>query len=145
VLEQKEVTVGGKQYVLQQLPTTHGIQVAVTIGLLIAGAAEGFDIIEAADGLTMNPARVVAGVLKRTHPEQTPALLKKLVTESVIRPEMSSDFYEMTFAGHYDDLYDLVAEVLSFNGFADLIKKKLPEITRHLYPADTKDPASTLS
>ena len=145
MLEQKEVTVGGRQYVLQQLPTTQGIQVAVTIGLLIAGAAEGFDVIEAADGLTMNPARVVAGVLKRTSPQETPAMLKKLVTDSVIKPDMVGDAYESAFAGRYDDLYDLVAEILAFNGFVELVKKKLPEITRRFYSTDTRDPASTPS
>ena len=123
------------EYVIQQLPSTRGMEVGIHLIKIITGAAEGVGSIrEGEDFLNAeyNPAQMAAGLMKRIHEQGTPAFIKTLLKESLIIPDPVGDkydeWYESHFSANYDELFDLIAAIISHNGYIDLIKKKTGDI-----------------
>ena len=145
MLDQKEITVCGKQYVIQQLPSSRGIQVAVQIAQIAAGAAQGIGTSENIEDMPINIGGIIDGIVRRLDAEATPAFIKRLVVESVARPELTSEGYEAEFSGNYDALWELVAKIIEHNKLLDVLKKKLSEGMGQLLSEKPKPEKSTRS
>lgn len=131
MLEQKEITIGGSNYVLQQFPTTSGLEIGIALVKIIAGAAEGIGDVPPGGGILdveFNPGRMAAGVMKQFDVTGTPQLVRRMVRESVITPVYSDDWYESEFSGDYDRLGTMIEKIVAHNRYSDLVKKRLPEI-----------------
>lgn len=127
MLDQKTLTIGGKECVIQQLPSSLGLQVVAHICHIAAGMSKGVGEVPIGLGYDQTPINiggVISGLLDRLDEEATPAFIKRLVRESVM-PEMSPDDYESRFAGNYDELWELVQRIIEYNGFIDVLKKRL--------------------
>lgn len=127
-LSQKSFNIGDKDYMIQALPASKGIEAAVVLAHIVAGAAEGVgDHKEDFLDVNINIGKIVAGMFKRLDKNETPAFIRDLVLLSVISPELDAELYEIEFAGNYEVLANLVAAILELNGFIDVIKKKVLE------------------
>ena len=152
-LDQKSVTIGSKEYVIQQLPSSFGLQVVAHLGHIAAGMGRGVGEVPAGLGYDQTPINVggvISGLLDRLDEEATPAFVKRLVLESVV-PKMSPDDYESRFAGNYDELWELVEKIIEYNGFMEVLKKRLGGIMDQFFVEEasgegkstpsTKDPS----
>lgn len=122
MLDQKTVTLGQDQFVIQQLPATKGLEAACKLGRFFAGAARGLgelpgDALEA----NVNIGQIVEGLLSRLDEREVPAFLKALVRESLIRPAYTEELFETRFSGAYGELLSLIYEILELN-YADSIQ-----------------------
>lgn len=145
MLDQKEITVADKQYIIQQLPSSRGMQVAIQIARIISGASKGVGAADSLENIPINVGGIVAGIIEQLDPDQTPALIKRLVMESVIQPEMTPEKFEAEFSGEFDALWDLVGKIIEHNRFVDVIKKKAGAIMSQLFSEPPKPAKSTRS
>lgn len=145
-LSQKSLNIGGKDFQIQTLPATKGIETVVALALITAGAAEGcsdhkVDFLD----VEINIGKIVGGLFKRLDVQGTPIFIKDLVLLSVISPKLDADLYEIEFAGEYVLLCDLVVAILEHNKLLDFVKKKAAEIMAKLSEPPTKEKESTQS
>lgn len=151
MLDQKPVKIGETEFVIQQLPTSRGIEVGLHLTHVLMGAAEGVgNIRDGEDFLDAeyNPAQMASGLMSRIHERDTPTFVRTLVRESLIVPdpgEQFSDWYEMHFSANYEELFQLVAEIIGHNNYADLVKKRIAEVMGILSGIDGKAEDSTRS
>lgn len=144
MLAQKSITLAGEEFIIQTLPATRGIETAVALSHIAAGAADGIgETIGRFDDTPVNIGGIVSGLFKRLSVKETPIFIKTLVVDSVISPAIDSELYEIRFSGNYEVLYNLIVAILEHNKFIDLIKKKVSEIMDLLYEQDTTDQEST--
>lgn len=157
-MDQKEIKVGESRYYIQQLPAQEGLEVMFAVTRILSGMAEGVG--ETSTGLgfmdtSLNFGKMAAGVIARTDVLGTPQLIKRIVRGSVVKPDVSAEgfdfdaWFDEQFAGRYVDLWDLVGEIMTFNRYDEIVKKKLPAIIDALSqdsPSSTgEDRASTPS
>ena len=128
-LRQKSLTIGKESFVLEQLPTTKGLEVTFAIGQIIKGMAEGVsdEFVLNFDATKVNAGKMIAGVIANTDVKETPEFIKQLICDSVKSPDFGSDaeLYETYFAGKYELINDVLTEIIVFNKFHDLVKKNL--------------------
>lgn len=146
MLEQKRVEVGGKEYKIEQLPTSKGIEVGIQIAHIVGGASDGFmfttsNVLDSA----INPAKIISGILDRMDSKTTPAFIKQLVLDSVKEPKLDGDAYEALFSGRPEDLYELLEAIIDHNRYVDLIKKKVIDAMQEFFPIATTDTGRTPS
>lgn len=142
MLAQSEFTLEGKQCVLQSLPTSRGIQAAIVIGHIMAGATDGFTRAGAVDMVAIGAASI-AGVLQRLEPNSHPTFVRSLVIESMLQPKMIESDYEAFFSARYDLLWDVVERIVALNGWVDIVKKKLPAIMAKSFLGGEEKPTSS--
>lgn len=151
MLEQKDIKIGETDFVIQQLPATRGLEVGIHLVQIIMGAAEGIDNIKDGESFLdseYNPAKMAHGLMGKIDEKGTPAFIKQLIQESMIRPDVGagfSEWYEVQFAANFDELFDLVAVIIEHNNYVDMLKKKFQAITDIFSLDDGKDKGSTLS
>lgn len=143
-MEQKEISVLGKQWVIQQLPAEKGMKVVVQIAHIIAGVSKGvgFAKIDDIGDTPINIAGVIAGVLERLDADASPAFVKRIVLDSVIMPQdkrLTADDFDFIFAGQYDALWELVAKIIELNKFDEVLKKRFKPIIQQLF-SDGENP-----
>jgi hypothetical protein len=144
MLEPREVTVLGNLLTIQTLPSSQGLEAVIKIGHIIAGAADGFGFSDDVMDMPTNIAAAVAGVLRNMDAKETPAFIKRLVIDSVPNGKLTSEQYEVMFAGQYDALWELVEKIIEHNRFGDALKKRLSPLFQELF-FDGKAKASTPS
>jgi len=131
MLDQKEITVHfsgePKQFVIQQLPSSRGMQVHFTLMQIVAGAADGVGFTTSNDLLDtpVNIGAVLAGMVKRLDPVASPTFIKRVILESVITPKLKDDDFESQFSGEYDALFELFEKIIEHNNFVEALKKRL--------------------
>lgn len=135
MLEQKIIKLGkGKkkvEYVIQQLPSTRGLEVGIHLVHIAMGSAEGVgsmgdDVMD----VELNPARMIAGLMARIDEKETPVFIKALIQQSLITPDPGEgfdDWYETQFSANYMELWDLIAAIIEHNKYIDLVKKRVLE------------------
>jgi len=135
MLEQKEIYLADERIVIQQLPTTKAIAAAIEIMQLIGGMAEGVGAMPADNlmEIPISPGKIVDGLIKRLNKEQTPMMLRRLVADSMVKPEYTETWFETRFAGRFDDLYKLIEAIISLNNYADVLKKRVQEPFKALF------------
>ncbi len=149
MLKQETLKLGDTEYVIQQLPCTRGLEVGIHLVKIIMGAADGVDGVTGEKSLLdteLNPAKMAAGLFKKIDEKGTPAFIKNLIQESLVRPDPGdgfNDWYETQFAANYEELYDLLAAIIDHNGYIDLIKKKTADVLAIFYSGDGEDQEST--
>lgn len=143
MLQQKEFYLGDERVVIQQLPTTKAIAAAIEIMQVIGGMAEGVGTMPADSlmDIPISPGKIVDGLIKRLNKEQTPIMIRRLVADSMVKPEYSETWFETRFAGKFDDLYKLIEAIISINNYADVLKKRVQEPFKALF--SPKQPVST--
>lgn len=127
---------------IQQLPSSQGLQVVAYIARVISGAGQGIGETPTRldfDQTPFNIGGVMSGMLDRLDEEATPSFIKKLVLSSVV-PEMSAVEYENNFAGNYDELWELVDKIIEHNGFVEVLKKRLSAIMEMLSAEEAGKP-----
>lgn len=132
MLKQHTVTVGETDFIIEQLPTTKGLEVAFAIAQILKGVAEGVseEYVLNFDATKVNIGKSIAGLISCSDVKETPEFIKQLVVMSVKKPEMiEGDFFEDHFAGNYEELSELLTEIVIFNGFHELVKKNLLKFT----------------
>lgn len=127
MLEQKTVKVCGKKITIQQLPTENGFEVFIALSKILAGAKDGVNIKSLLnfDEPEVNIGAIIAGIIEKTDVIGTPQFIRKLIEDSIIKPEFDEEFYNTTFAGNYSELFSFVGEIILFNHFDDVVKKNL--------------------
>lgn len=127
MLDQKTVTIGKTDYVIQQLTTSKGLEVTFAIAQILKGMAEGVseEYVLNFDQTKMNIGKMIAGLIACSDIKETPEFIKNLVMTSVISPDMGGQeqLFEQHFAGNYAELEELLSEIVVFNRFHDLVKK----------------------
>lgn len=127
MLNQKTVSIGKTDFVIQQLTTSKGLEVTFAIAQILKGLAEGVseEYVLNFDATKVNIGKMVAGVISCSDVKETPGFIKNLVMDSVVSPDMGGQeqMFEQHFAGNYAELSELLEEIIVFNGFVDLVKK----------------------
>lgn len=133
MLDQKTVTIGDVDFVIQQLPTSKGLEVTFAIAQILKGLAEGVsaEFVLNFDQTKVNIGKMIAGLISCSDIKETPEFIKNLVMISVVSPDMAGEeqMFEQHFAGNYEDLAELLSEIIIFNRFHDLVKKNLLRLT----------------
>ena len=135
MLEQKTITIGGDDFVLEQLPTTPALKYAIALGKIFGTMlAGGFDIEnfdEEKDTFDqLNASKMVTGLLSQLDAEKTPELIKSMIKDSLKEPKWSNDWYERRFSGELGDLTKLLTHILqdNFGDVLEIAKKKLQAV-----------------
>lgn len=147
MLEQKTVTIGEDKFVIQALPATKGLEVAFTIAHILKGAGQGFSeqyVLNVLD-THINVGQLVSGILSAVDIQGTPQFIRDLVKTSVISPDCDDEFYESRFAARYDDLAELVKEIIVLNNYGDVIKKNLMPVIGLLFSTQDQGESGTAS
>ncbi len=133
MLDQKSITIGETNFVIQQLPTSKGLEVTFAIAQILKGMAEGVseEFVLSFDQTKVNVGKMISGLISCSDVKETPEFIKNLAMISVVSPDMGGDeqMFEQHFAGNYEELADLLGEIIVFNGFVDLVKKNLFRLT----------------
>lgn len=133
MLKQHTVTIGETDFTIEQLPTTKGLEVTFAIAQILKGLAEGVseEFVLNFTESKVNIGKSLAGLIACSDVKETPEFIKSLVVMSVKKPEMTgeSDLFEQHFAGNYEELSDLLTEIIVFNKFSDLVKKNVLKLT----------------
>lgn len=145
MLDQKEIALDGKTYVIQQLPASRGMKAAIAIAHIFSGASKGFGFANGPniEDTPINIAAVVSGIVDNMDVEATPAFVKTLVIDSVIRPEIKSDDFEREFSGEYDRLWGLVAAIIEHNRLIEALKKRLSPLIDQLFSGNGTTPTAS--
>ncbi len=129
MLDQKPVTIGKTDFIIEQLPTSKGLEVTIAIAQILKGVAEGVtdEFVLNFDQTKINVGKSIAGLVTCSSVKETPEFIKQLVIMSVKQPEMTGEdqLFEQHFAGNYAELSELLTEIIVFNKFHDLVKKNL--------------------
>jgi len=132
MLDQKPVTIGKTDFVIQQLTTSKGLEVTFAIAQILKGVAEGVseEYVLNFDATKVNVGKMIAGVIACSDVKETPEFIKQLVMNSVVSPDMGGQeqLFEQHFAGNYGELSELLEEIIVFNGFTELVKKKAMQL-----------------
>ena len=135
MLEQKTITVGGDDFVLEQLPTTPALKYAIALGKIFGTMlAGGFDIPDFDEDKDtfdqLNAPKMITGLLSQLDAEKTPELIKSMIRDSLKDPKWSNDWYERRFSGELGDLTKLLTHILqdNFGDVLEIAKKKLQEV-----------------
>jgi len=131
MLDQKQVTIDGKSYTIQQFPTTIGLEIGISLVKVIAGAAKGFGDIPPAGSfldIWVNPGKIASGLMGEIDIIGTPQLIKRMIKESIVSPDFDDEWYESEFSGEYDNLISFIEEVISVNKYMEMVKKRIPEL-----------------
>jgi len=129
MLDQKEITINGKSYTIQQLPTTTGLEIGVAIIKILSGAAQGIGDVPVGGSFLdtwIDSGKIASGLMNQLDVTGTPQLIKRIVRESIVSPTFSDEWYEAEFSGGYDDLATLIENVIALNKYMDMVKKRLP-------------------
>ena len=106
------------------------------ISQIVKGLAEGVtdEFILNFSETKVNIGKMIAGVIANTDVKETPEFIKQLICDSVVSPKLRDEaqLFETHFAGNYEDLSDLLVEIIIFNGFSELVKKNLLALTGFL-------------
>lgn len=140
-MKQKEIHFGETRFVLQQLPATEALTVAIHLSKIIAGASDGVGSTFADDlmGIPINPAKIVSGLIDRMDAKETPLLIKKMVIDSVVRPDnFGDDDFNTAFAGNLDHLIDFMIAIIELNNFIEVLKKRVQAPLKALFSANQK-------
>lgn len=146
-MKQQIVSFEDDEFVIQQLPADQAIAVGITISKIVSGASAGFGELYSDDILDtpINPAMIISGVISKLDAKETPAFIRKLVMDSLVKPdEFTADQYNARFAGKLDDLFVLVEEIIKLNNYVDLLKKRILAPLKQFFSVNKEaDPAST--
>lgn len=147
MLEQKTVTIGDDNFVIQALPATQGLETAFTIAHIIKGAGQGFsdEYVFNVSESHINMGQLVSGVINAIDIKGTPQFIKNLIRTSLITPEFTDEFYEARFSSKYDDLADLVKEIIILNNYGDMVKKNLTPVIELLFSTQDQNGTGTES
>lgn len=151
MLEQKTVQIGDTEFVIQQLPATRGMEVGIHLVQIIMGATEGIESVREGQEILdaeYNPAKMASGLMGKIDEQGTPAFIKRLIQESMIRPDTTdgfSDWYEAHFSANFDELFDLVTVIIEHNGYVVMLKKKFQEVMEIFSLEDGEGEESTPS
>jgi len=143
MLDQKQVTIDGRSFTIQQFPTTIGLEIGFSLVKIIAGAAEGFGDIPPAGSfldIWVNPGKIATGLMNKIDIVGTPQLIKRMIRESVVQPDFTDEWYESEFSGEYDKLISVIEEIIKLNKYMEMVKKRIPELMSFmdLTSSDTK-------
>lgn len=128
MLEQKSVSLGSGEIVIQQLGTTLALKHSVILGNLFGGAAQGVESYSTKiENWNINFGRIISGMIDQLDPEKSPAWIKELVQQSVIQPTFTDDWFDITFSGNLEELMELLKAILEFNygGLIEYARKKI--------------------
>jgi len=136
MLEQKNIVIGEQKYTIQQLPAMSGLEVMIATGKILQGASAGFSdefVLNVSD-TQINVAKLVAGILDATDVKGTPQFIKKLILDSVIRPDpFGDDEFDSHFSANYTGLFELLEAIYLHNKFGELVKKTLSPLIVGLF------------
>lgn len=135
MLDQKQITIDGKSYTIQQFPTTTGLEIGISLVKIIAGSAEGFGDVPASGSfldIWVNPGKIASGLMNKIDISGTPQLIKRMIRESIVQPEFNDEWYEAEFSGEYDNLISFIENVIEVNRYMDMVKKRIPELMKFM-------------
>lgn len=147
MLDQKTVTIGEDKFTIQALPATKGLEVAFTIAHILKGAGQGFSeqyVMNVLD-THINVGQLVSGIMNAVDIKGTPQFIRDLVKSSIVSPDCDDEFYESRFAARYDDLADLLKEIILLNNYGDVIKKNLMPVIGLLFSTQDQSESGTAS
>lgn len=154
MIEQKETTIGGVKYTVQEFNTLDGLFWTSTLAQLGSGLLLGVDIRdgEGIDSLDIHIGRAMRGLANHLPAKEFVHLCTKLYQDSVVVPVYDPKEFDEMFAGGkgLDNLFHLLAFVIEFNfdALAPTLKKTLADLTGLKFldrraPADDQEqPAS---
>jgi len=143
-MKQKDISFGETRFVIQQLPATEALTVAIHLSKIIAGMSDGVGSTYTDDLMRtpINPGKIVSGLIDRFDAKETPILIKKMVIDSIVRPDnFGDDEFNVAFAGNLDHLIDLLIAIIELNNFIEVLKKRVQEPLKALF--STPQPVST--
>jgi hypothetical protein len=135
-LDQRELTLGGEQIYIQQMPARKGLELACRLAKLLGGASAGFGGLRSQNGggelsgqtIEINVGKIVDGLTSRMDHREVPQLIEEFVRHSMVRPEFSEEWYDIRFSGRYEQLLALMGVILDHNYGAafTVLKKTMP-------------------
>ena len=139
-LDQRNIEIGGEQFVIGKLPTSDALRFGVIIGRIFGSVISGGleddlnDDQEDQEDETvvvdlfakMNVSRMIDGLMGHMDERKVPALIKEMVSKTIYLPKYSEPWYESRFAGNLDDLMELLTAIFedNFGGAIETAKKK---------------------
>lgn len=144
-MEQKHITIGGESMVIQALPAMEGLQAGMKIGKILSGLSEGIgETMTDVLAIPINPGKMVSGIIAQLDEKETPAFIQKLVLDSMVKPQMDSDAFQVRFSGKWDDLTELLIEIMEINHYPEFVKKRISDPLKALFSTPAKSEDSTL-
>lgn len=134
-IQQKETTIGGVKYIVQEFGTTEALYWTATLAQIGSGALLGVEKFPEGgiESIEIHPGKAIRGLLNHMPAPEFVHLAKKLYQESIVMPPYNSDDFETAFAGGKGlaDLFELLAFIVEFN-FTELwptLKKTIAVLT----------------
>ncbi len=128
MLQEKTIQVGDNSIIIRQLGTTLALYHSIKLGALFGGLTQG---IESRGGnvqdWNIDFGKMVEGILAALDPNESPIWIKKLLKESMIKPEFNDIWFDKTFSGSLEDLLDFLKDILEHNygGLLEYTRKKI--------------------
>lgn len=121
----KDIKVGSTEYKIQKMYPIERSEIFFEIGQIFNGGVGKFKGLD-----SENLSEIVSGVIERMPPRESAALIKRIICDSIVQPEMEGDGYNIHFQEFYEDQFALIPEILAFNtgGIIPILKKKFPII-----------------
>lgn len=134
-MEQKTVTIGETEYLLEQFDGSQGLFWFATLGQLASGAMLGFESFPKAGLLEqqIHFGNAIRGLITHLKPEEFATLSKRMYRDCVATPEYEHGDFDRRFAGArgLNDLLTLMRHIIEFN-MGDLVptlKKTVEAVT----------------
>ncbi len=131
-LEQKTVTIAGSEITIQQLGAQLALKHSIILGKLFGGLAQGIDSKgkKSVQDWDIDFGKMVDGVIANLDPEESPAWIMLLLQQSIIKPEFTDDWFNITFSGSLESLMELLKVILEHNygGLLTYARKKIEAI-----------------
>ncbi len=142
-LEQKTVTIAGTEITIQQLGAQLALKHSIILGKLFGGMAHGIDSKGKKEVLDWNidVGKMVDGVISNLDPEESPAWIMLLLKQSMIKPEFTDDWFNVTFSGGLENLLELLKVILEHNygGLLAYTRKKIEAVTTSDSSSEVKE------
>lgn len=130
MIESKEIKIGGEKFIINSLPATRAVSIAVRLAKVAGGAGMGISdftmkIEELPEAFHLG--NMVQGVLQNIDVDGAPELLRDIVRESVVFPQFEGEidgvnadkrflaWYDTRFSRKLDDLIALLYVIFSHN------------------------------
>lgn len=118
MLAQKTVTVGKTQYTISEWSTDEALFWCATLAQAGSGALLGVSAFPKDGDLLsqeINFGAAVRGVLLSLPPKQFVHLCRQLLIDSLAEPQFDDDWFNSTFSGNLDELFELHGKIVQFN------------------------------
>lgn len=132
MIEQRQVVVGGEDFLLESLPATKALVLLAKVCKIIGGLGKGVKDVPSGAKSTedlksqiseaLHVGQMVEGFLEKLDPKEAPDLIRNILRDSLAckrdkypHPKQWDDWYENRFASRLGDIIQLLTHIFQLN------------------------------